>query len=508
MITYIDNFLNKITMYRLVLYYLIGLLLVAFVLSLFGILPYSPIALIYTTFLITSLCWISNTVSAWFFKVPANVESVYITALILALIITPIKSLDLQYFGFVISASIWSQSSKYIFASFRKHFFNPVAFAVALTALTLNQSASWWIGTTWMLPFVIIGGILIVRKIRRFDLVASFFVGSLGTFLIINMLRGLDLITSLEKILLTSPLFFFAFVMLTEPLTTPPTKRLRIIYGAITGFLFAPQIHIGSIFSTPELSLFGGNVFSYIASPKKKLLLTLKEKVKLSPDIYNFVFSADTAMPFRAGQYLEWTLDHNKPDNRGNRRYFTIASSPTEKDIIMGAKFYEPASSYKHAMLDMPTGTQVLAGQLAGDFTLPTNSKEKSVFIVGGIGVTPFRSMIKYLIDTNEKRDIVLLYNNKIISEVVYTDIFDEAVDKLGLKVIYALTDKTQVPQGWQGSIGQIDASMIAAQIPDYKDRTFYISGPHGMVTGFQNTLSQMGVQKSKIKTDFFPGFA
>lgn len=494
-------------MYRLVLYYLLGLLAVAVALSLLGILPYNPVGLVYSVFFITLLCWIVNVVSAWIFKVPTNVESVYITALILALIITPIKTLDAAYFGFVAWAAIWSETSKYIFAINRKHIFNPAAFAVALTAITINQSASWWVGTLWMLPFVFAGGVLIVRKIRRFDLVFSFFIAATVTILGFDLARGLPLAGSLQKIIVDSPLFFFAFVMLTEPLTTPPTKSLQIIYGGLVGFMFAPQIHLGAVYSTPELSLLAGNVFAYIVSPKKKLLLTLKEKIKLAPTIYDFVFAADTAMNFRAGQYFEWTLEHDKTDNRGNRRYFTIASAPTEREIIMGVKFYEPASSYKQSMLAMEPGDKILAGQLAGDFTLPKKSAEKSVFIAGGIGVTPFRSMIKYLVDTNQPRDIIMFYSNKNISEVVYTDIFDRAVENLGLKVIYTLTDASQVPPQWQGHVGPVDAKMIAEQVPDYKERKFYLSGPHGMVAAFEKTLSDMGVGKNSIKTDFFPGF-
>jgi ferredoxin-NADP reductase len=271
--------------------------------------------------------------------------------------------------------------------------------------------------------------------------------------------------------------------------------------------LFAPQIHIGSVYSTPELALLIGNIYSYIVSPKKKLLLTLKQKIRLAPTVYNFVFATDTTMKFTPGQYLEWTLQHEKPDNRGNRRYFTIASSPTEKEIIMGVKFYNPASSYKQSMLGMKTGTKILAGQLSGDFTLPKNPQEKSVFIAGGIGITPFRSMVKYLIDTKQKRDIVLMYSNKISEDVVYKDLFDQAAQQIGLKPLYTLTDTNQIPPNWKDQTGTIDAAMIAKEVPDYRDRTFYISGPHGMVTAFEQTLSQMGIKKSRIKTDFFPGF-
>ena len=295
MLKKIDYYLNRITMYRLVLYFLIGLLAVAFVLSAFKLLPFTPIALAYTTLLVTLLCWIVNEISAWFFDIPANVESVYITALILALIITPIKTLNIQSVGFLVWVSIWAMASKYILAINRKHIFNPAALAVAITAFTINQSANWWVGTASMLPFVLVGGLLVVRKIRRFSLVLSFVGAALVAFLGFSFLRGssVNIFGLAYKIIANSALLFFAAIMLTEPLTLPPTRKLQILYGIIVGFLFAPQTHIASFYFTPELALLAGNVFSYIVSPKHKLLLELKEKIKLAPGLYHFIFAAD-----------------------------------------------------------------------------------------------------------------------------------------------------------------------------------------------------------------------
>ncbi len=116
--------------------------------------------------------------------------------------------------------------------------------------------------------------------------------------------------------------------------------------------------------------------------------------------------------------------------------------------------------------------------------------------------------MLKYLADVNEARDIILFYSNKNISEVVYTDVFDQAVSKIGLKTVYTLTDTTQIPPGWKGQTGPINSTIIAEEVPDFKERVFYISGPHSMVTTFENVLLGMGVSNNKIKTDFFPGFA
>jgi ferredoxin-NADP reductase len=286
--------------------------------------------------------------------------------------------------------------------------------------------------------------------------------------------------------------------MLTEPLTTPPTRILRIIYGALVGLMFAPQIHIGSIYTTPELALIIGNIFSYLVSPKYKLVLTLKEKIKLTDDIYDFVFVPDKQISFTPGQYMEWTLEHPKSDDRGNRRYLSLASSPTEKEIRIGVKVGYPSSSFKRGLLALTPGQKIVAGQLIGDFALPKDPNKKLVFIAGGIGITPFRSMIKYLTDTNQRRDIVIVYSSSLSSDFVYKNVFNEAQEKLGIRTIYVDT-QTQ---------GHMDAARVAREIPDYKDRTFYISGSHGMVNSFGEILGNLHIPAGQVITDYFPGFA
>ena len=511
MLDFIDGFLNRITMYRLVLYFLIALLAIAAAFGAFGILPYGPLAIVFSTAILLLVSWITNQLFAKTFGAQPNVESVYITALILALIITPVMPsadpANMPGITFLVWAAVWAMACKYILAINKKHLFNPAAFAVALTALTINQSASWWIGGNLpMLAFVLVGGLLVTRKIRRFDLVASFLAVGLLTIVLTN--TASDPLTTLQKAFLHAPILFFAFIMLTEPLTTPPTRALRIIYGALVGFLFAPAIHVGSVYSTPELTLIAGNIFSYLASPKVKYVLKLKQKEGIGTDMLDFVFANDKPPRFRPGQYMEWTFAHKKSDSRGNRRYFTIASSPTEADLRLGVKFYDPPSSFKKNLLAMKPGDLIVGGQLAGDFTLPRDQRKKLVFVAGGIGITPFRSMIKYLIDCGERRDVVLLYSNRTVAEIAYREIFDEAEARLGMRTIYTVTDANETLPDERYYRGRINAKLIAQAIPDYRERTFYISGTHAMTTAFHRTLRTMGVPARRIKTDFFPGFA
>lgn len=518
MFTIIDYYLDRITMYRLVLYFLIALLIFALLFGFFGFLPYSPLQVLFSITVLLIICYGTNAVFSYIFEAPTNIESVYITALILALIVSPLTfSFDISFHSFANLAhglvpiawiGIWSMASKYIFAIEKKHIFNPVAIAAVITTYGIGFSPSWWVGNAVMMPLVLIGGLLIVRKIQRADLVFSFFIIAFVTLFVFSIPSGTNIVSLFSKVLLQSSLFFFAFVMLTEPLTTPPTKKLQILYGVIVGFLFAPQVHVGNIYSTPELTLVIGNIFSYIVSPKQKLLLLLKEKIQVAPDLFDFIFTPGQKLAFTPGQYMEWTLSHHHADSRGNRRYFSIASSPTENDLRIGVKFYPGGSSYKQELFQLTQNKVIVASQLAGDFVLPKNREEKCVFIAGGIGITPFRSMIKYILDKKEPRSLILLYAVKQPQGIMYKDVFDEAEKTLGIKTIYTITDEKAVPPDWTGGIGRITPELIQKEIPDFQERVFYLSGPHSMVNAYEETLRSLGVSSSRIKIDFFPGFA
>lgn len=506
MLNFIDVFLDRITMYRLVLYYLLMILSVATIGGAFGLVAVSPLGVVVSAIFLVAVCYITNSIFSYVFEAPTNVESVYITALILACIISPFRGLaDLPILGF---AGVLAISSKYILAIGKKHIFNPVAISVLLVSYGLGVSATWWVGTLFMLPFLMLGGLLVLRKTQRFSMVISFYATSLVLISILTVLRGSSILSTYQQLFFHTSFFFFAYVMLTEPLTTPPKRSSQILYGGLVGLLFPPQVHFLTIYSTPELALVIGNFFSYLISPKTKLVMTIKEKLQIAPDIMDYLFAPKKKLAYLPGQYLEWTLAHPKTDSRGNRRYFTLASSPTEDTLRIGVKFYEGGSSFKRALHDLNDRQLVVGSQLAGDFLLPTDKAQKLVFIAGGIGITPFRSMLKYLIDTKEQRDIVVMFSNKVAADVVYQDVLEEAQSVLGIKTVYTVTDKEHVDTSWIGKVGRIDAALIQAEIPDWKQRHFYLSGPHPMVAGFDKTLRDMGVPVTQIKKDFFPGFA
>lgn len=491
----IDGFLNSITMYRLVLYGLAFLSLIAILFGFFGFLPFTGLQLSKSLITIIVSCYLSNKLFSRILRVDANIESWWITGLILFFVLVPIIGRN-EFIATVLIA-LTAIASKYFLTFDKKHIFNPAAIACFLAGLFGFGNAIWWIGNSILFPFVLITGLLVVRKIRRFQLFFAFAGASILSI-------GINVPESLLQVFISWPLIFFGTIMLTEPFTTPPNKRYRMIYGIIVGFLFGSQFSIGPLFATPELALIAGNIFSFIVGPKGKLILKFKGRIQLAPSIYEFVFTPNSRFAYLPGQYMEWTLPHKNPDSRGMRRYFTIASSPLENDIKLGVKITDKHSSFKEVLLNIKPGARLTADQLSGDFVMP--EKRKLCFIAGGIGVTPFRSMIKNITYANLKKDVVMFYCASDAREFVYKDIFKKAQD-CGVKTIYVLGGKDPAPKNWIGEFGYLTKDLIKKYTPDFKERKFYLSGPIAMVNSYKNLLKELGVSSTEIVTDYFPGY-
>ncbi len=500
---YIDRFLDRVTMYRLLLYYLVGLLGVAMIFSALGTLSYSPYAIAGSAVFAVGVAFSVNYVFAKIWQTPTNWESSILTGLILALIISPPASpSNLLFIG---AASALAMASKYILAIRNKHIFNPAAIAVVLTAFGSQETASWWVGGAALMPFVLIGGLLLVRKIRRTKMVAVF----IGTAVIATTLAaiaiGHDVVSTWQNILLHSSLFFLAFVMLTEPLTSPTTKTKRYLYAGLVGLLFVPYIHFESIYSTPELALVVGNLFAFLITPMVKVKAAVGRRLYYGSSTESIELVPERPFKYQAGQYMEITLPHPRADKRGLRRYLTIASSPTERNLQIGVRYYNPGSTLKVALRTLTA--PLVIGQVGGDFVLPKDSNQKLAFIAGGIGITPFRSMIKYVADTGDKRSIVLLYGERSADDIVYADIFEAARKTANVRTTYVVSSPTTISSSYVLN-GQINNNVIQSQIPDYVERIFYVSGPQPMVRAMKETLMTMGVPRRNVKVDYFSGYA
>lgn len=493
------RWLTQVTMYRLVYLVLITYALVTIVASFLSLLPYLPLDLILGALVLVGASLGSNILFARLVGVAPNTESPFITGLILFLITgpVPITVQPLRNTLVLVTLAVIAMAAKYVLIWRKQHVFNPAALAVLSAGLLFGVGSSWWIGTSTLFPIVLVGGALVVTKIRRWPMVLAFLVTYLLLVGLYRLSTGSDVLSVLvqwQTLLTATPLLFFASIMLIEPLTSPTSARGRLLFGIGTGLvLFTFHAFVPTYAYALETSLLIANAASILVFRDVRRTLTLTRVQDMADGVKGFAFTPSVPLAFRAGQYVEWTLPHPHPDSRGVRRYFTIASSPTSGELLLVAKFPEKPSSFKRALLNLKPGQTVQVAHLAGEFTLPTDTRAPLLFIAGGIGVTPFASMVQWLVDHREKRDIVLLYAARSESEIAFQDLFAEAEKTVGLRTHYVT-----------GS-DPLTVERIAEFVSDYKDRSIYISGPELMVQALTNAVKKSGAVA--VRRDFFPGY-
>ncbi|MEK7462465.1 MAG: hypothetical protein AAB618_02725 [Patescibacteria group bacterium] len=497
----VQKFVDSIGMYRIVSGSLVALATISIILGFIGLVPYSGLSQIFSLALAVLVALVVNVAFSLLLRISANHESALITALILFFLTLPEENI-FDTWPLVVAVTI-AIASKYILTYKKQHFLNPAAFGAAALSLTGIYSFSWWVANPVLfVPLLICGG-LVVMKVRRWVPVLGLIIVGLAIYLAESISYGTGGFESVYTFFTSWPTLFLAFYMLTEPFTMPATKGPQFLYGGLVGFLSNTSMFVGVVSFSPELALVIANLIMIPARLRQKLFLKLETKRLIAKDTYEFVFKKPIGFNFKAGQYLEWMLPHGKSDHKGVRRYFTIASSPTEDGLRVAMKIVSPASSYKEAIKGLDISHSLTASQLAGDFTLPQSNEGKFGFIAGGIGVTPFRSHIKYMIDSGKQADVVMYYCNNTREEITYQDIFAEGEQAFGLQIINVVA-KEEVELPFEK--GYVTADMLARRTPDFLARTWYISGPPGMVNTYKKLLKEIGVKGSNIKTDFFPG--
>lgn len=498
----IDKLLNTITMYRLVVYVLGIVSAVSIGLALFGRLGASATAMVVSLVILLVSAYVTDRRLGRWLGILTNTESWLITALILFLILQPAHSVT-SAVVLALTGAV-SSASKFLLAWNGKHIFNPAALAAALLSLTGIGAVTWWVGSTLLWPVTLLLGLAVIRKIRRFPLFVTFVITTIALQLLVLIHAHQPILTDMKHALIASPLIFLSTIMLTEPATMPPRRSLQVIFAGLIAVLYVMGWKLGPLVIFPEVALLIGNIFAFIVSPKFRLRLQLKEIQKISDEVYNYVFRPDRPFKYLAGQYMELTLADVPYDSRGNRRTFTLASSPTEDEVHIGMKYHHPASTWKATFRELEPGHIIYASQLAGNFTLPRHSVKKLAFIAGGIGITPFRSMVKYLTDNNQATDIVLFYAVSTPDDFAYVQQFNEGA-KVGVRTIPVIT-RAELRMK-EAINSKISAELIEKMLPDYSERTFYISGPNIMVDATKEVLEELGVAGQSIVTDHFSGY-
>lgn len=214
-----------------------------------------------------------------------------------------------------------------------------------------------------------------------------------------------------------------------------------------------------------------------------------------------FWFKASPKPSYIAGQFIEMTLPHDHPDSRGQKHWFTLSSSPTEPLLSITTK-HDPnrSSTFKRELFSLKPHTPVTISEPMGDFVLPIDQSIPLVFIAGGIGITPARSMTKWLIDNHERRDIHIIYNLRGLADVAFRDLFESYQVRLDI----ILSEQTT---GWSGRTGQLSAEVIMQLIAPDNHSLLYISGPEPMVEKLEAELKNVGIPAERLVLDFFPGY-
>jgi Na+-transporting NADH:ubiquinone oxidoreductase subunit NqrB len=264
-------FFRRILTYRLALYYLSAIMLAALALSALGVVHQSVVNLAFSACVALLACVAVNWAFARAFGAASNWESVVISALIIALIITPVAPTDLAGDAFLVLVSAWAMASKYMVATRKRHLFNPAAFGAALIGIGLHRTVSWWVGDyAALLPVIVLGGALMLSRLRYYGMVTAYAVVVLAITIAygdFSTLAGVE--RSLSMMGIHSMFGFFGLVMLTEPRTAPVGSWRQIAYGALVGLLFSPYTHIGTYYFTPEVAILCGNLFAFLSNKRR-----------------------------------------------------------------------------------------------------------------------------------------------------------------------------------------------------------------------------------------------
>lgn len=220
---------------------------------------------------------------------------------------------------------------------------------------------------------------------------------------------------------------------------------------------------------------------------------------EINHDVKTFWFKTEKPVRQIAGQFTEISLPHQNADDRGVRRWFTLSNSPNDKDLSISTRFFGgESSSFKKNLEALKPGATISLADPMGDFVLPKDPKIPLLFVAGGIGCTPFHSIVKYLRDTNEQRDIHMIYAANQLEDVIFTDLFSTLEQ---FEIIL-----TNPPINWTGKSGHIKADYIFEK-SDNGNQHIYLSGPEPMVEALDKNLIVLGVDRKRLHTDYFPGY-
>jgi ferredoxin-NADP reductase len=234
---------------------------------------------------------------------------------------------------------------------------------------------------------------------------------------------------------------------------------------------------------------------------------TMISSEEIAEDIMAFHFDKPEGYQFTAGQFCFLNLpDIGFNDERGLRRHLSIASSPLESGLLFATKMSE--SAFKRTLRAMTAGTTIIVEQPLGFLSLPESTVMPAIFLAGGIGITPFRSMIRYASGAGTGHTITLFYSNRTPDEAAFLGELEGIAEVHGnIRILPTMTRMQKSAVRWPGLTGRIDASMIKEHCTDWRDSIFYIAGPPAMVDSMKETLQEMYINPDRMRIEKFTGY-
>jgi ferredoxin-NADP reductase len=215
-------------------------------------------------------------------------------------------------------------------------------------------------------------------------------------------------------------------------------------------------------------------------------------------------FAVEDYPDFRPGAYFWVELpERGHTDEKGLRRHISLATSPTEAGVV-GLATRLRDTAFKRTLAELAVGDEVEVEEPKGSFLLPEDTGAEYVFVAGGIGITVFRSMLRYIADTGEPYRVTLVYSNRDRESTAFRDELDELEARIpGLRVVLTMTDEP----GWDGETRHLDADVLGELLGGLEERTFLVAGPPPMAQAVADSLLEAGLDETRVLTDRFSGY-
>ena len=233
----------------------------------------------------------------------------------------------------------------------------------------------------------------------------------------------------------------------------------------------------------------------------------LMKRKEVAEGTMAFHFERPTEFHFKPGQYADLTLV-NPPeiDAEGNTRTLSIASPPYEGELVFATRMRNTA--FKRVLRGVPLGTEVALDGPMGSFTLHKNVAKPGVFLAGGIGITPFLSILRQVAKDELSYHLYLFYSNRRPEDAAFMDVLRElATICPGIRFIPTMTSMAKSEWRWTGETGYINRDMLSKYLPNLQGPVYYIAGPPGMVSAMREMLPGAGVDEDDIRSEEFGGY-